>query len=209
MFGDYLDFDGNTNLARVRGNVRLIDHNTVLETDSLDFDRNINLGYFFKYGTLSDEESTLSSYYGEYSIDSKEAFFQYDVSLENPKFRLLSDTLRYNTASKKAFLLDRSVLYNKKKEITADSLYYDIAAGYSEAFGDIVFSDTLNRNMLKGEYAYVNEIVDSAYITDRAMVIDFSQKDSLFMHADTIWAVSYNIDTDSLYRRRNCGTNHN
>lgn len=229
LFGDYLDFDGNTNLARVRGNVRLIDHNTVLETDSLDFDRNINLGYFFKYGTLSDEESTLSSYYGEYSIDSKEAFFQYDVSLENPKFHLLSDTLRYNTASKyatilgptnmysgqsevyserghyntaskKAFLLDRSVLYNKKKEITADSLYYDIAAGYSEAFGDIVFSDTLNRNMLKGEYAYVNEIVDSAYITDRAMVIDFSQKDSLFMHADTIWAVSYNVDTDSLYR---------
>lgn len=229
LFGDYLDFDGNTNLARVRGNVRLIDHNTVLETDSLDFDRNINLGYFFKYGTLSDEESTLSSYYGEYSIDSKEAFFQYDVSLENPKFRLLSDTLRYNTASKyatilgptnmysgqsevyserghyntaskKAFLLDRSVLYNKKKEITADSLYYDIAAGYSEAFGDIVFSDTLNRNMLKGEYAYVNEILDSAYITDRAMVIDFSQKDSLFMHADTIWAVSYNVDTDSLYR---------
>lgn len=229
LFGDYLDFDGNTNLARVRGNVRLIDHNTVLETDSLDFDRNINLGYFFKYGTLSDEESTLSSYYGEYSIDNKEAFFQYDVSLENPKFRLLSDTLRYNTASKyatilgptnmysgqsevyserghyntaskKAFLLDRSVLYNKKKEITADSLYYDIAAGYSEAFGDIVFSDTLNRNMLKGEYAYVNEILDSAYITDRAMVIDFSQKDSLFMHADTIWAVSYNVDTDSLYR---------
>lgn len=229
LFGDYLDFDGNTNLARVRGNVRLIDHNTVLETDSLDFDRNINLGYFFKYGTLSDEESTLSSYYGEYSIDSKEAFFQYDVSLENPKFRLLSDTLRYNTASKyatilgptnmysgqsevyserghyntaskKAFLLDRSVLYNNKKEITADSLYYDIAAGYSEAFGDIVFSDTLNRNMLKGEYAYVNEILDSAYITDRAMVIDFSQKDSLFMHADTIWAVSYNVDTDSLYR---------
>ena len=229
LFGDYLDFDGNTNLARVRGNVRLIDHNTVLETDSLDFDRNINLGYFFKYGTLSDEESTLSSYYGEYSIDSKEAFFQYDVSLENPKFRLLSDTLRYNTASKyatilgptnmysgqsevyserghyntaskKAFLLDRSVLYNKKKEITADSLYYDIAAGYSEAFGDIVFSDTLNRNMLKGEYAYVNEILDSAYITDRAMVIDFSQKDSLFMHADTIWVVSYNVDTDSLYR---------
>ena len=47
LFGDYLDFDGTTNLARVRNNVRLIDKNTVLETDSLDFDRNKNLGYFF------------------------------------------------------------------------------------------------------------------------------------------------------------------
>ena len=229
LFGDYLDFDGNTNLARVRDNVRLIDHATVLETDSLDFDRNINLGYFFKYGTLSDGESLLSSYYGEYDINTKEAFFQYDVSLENPKFRMLSDTLRYNTESKyatilgptnmysggsevysergryntstrQAFLLDRSVLYNNKKNVTADSIFYDIAHGYSEIFGNIVFKDTINRNMLKGEYAYMNEIADSAYITDRAMVVDFSQKDSLFMHADTIWAVSYNLDTDSLYR---------
>lgn len=229
LFGDYLDFDGNTNLARVRDNVRLIDHTTVLETDSLDFDRNINLGYFFKYGTLSDGESLLSSYYGEYDINTKEAFFQYDVSLENPKFRMLSDTLRYNTESKyatilgptnmysggsevysergryntstrQAFLLDRSVLYNNKKNVTADSIFYDIAHGYSEIFGNIVFKDTINRNMLRGEYAYMNEIVDSAYITDRAMVVDFSQKDSLFMHADTIWAVSYNLDTDSLYR---------
>ena len=43
LFGDYLEFDGETNLARVRNNVRLIDKNTVLETDSLDFDRNVNV----------------------------------------------------------------------------------------------------------------------------------------------------------------------
>lgn len=229
LYGDYLDFDGNTNLARVRDNVRLVDHNTVLETDSLDFDRNANLGYFFKYGTLSDEESLLSAYYGEYDLNTKEAFFQFDVNLENPKFRMLSDTLRYNTVTKdatilgptnmysgnsevysergvyntytrQACLLNRSVLYNQKKDVTADSIFYDIASGYSEVFGDIVFRDAVNRNMLTGEYAYLNELNDSAYVTDRATVVDFSQKDSLFMHADTIWAVSYNIDTDSLYR---------
>lgn len=229
LFGDYLDFDGNTNLARVRNNVRLVDHNTVLETDSLDFDRNVNLGYFFKYGTLSDEESTLSSYYGEYDVNKKEAFFQYDVSLENPKFRMLSDTLRYNTASKyatimgptnmysgksevysergryntysrQAFLMDRSVLYHNNADVTADSIFYDTASGYSEVFGNIVYRDEVNHNMLTGEYAYVNEIVDSAYVTDRAVVVDFSQKDSLFMHADTIWVVSYNLESDSLYR---------
>ena len=55
--------------------------------------------------------------------------------------------------------------------------------------------------MLTGEYAYLNEIVDSAYVTGRAVITDYSQRDSLFMHADTIWAVSYNLDTDSLYRQ--------
>lgn len=229
LYGDYLDFDGETNIARVRNNVRLIDKNSVLETDSLDFDRNVNVGFFFEYGILSDEGSTLSSYYGEYDVNTKEALFLDDVSLENPRFRMLSDTLRYSTDSKvativgptniygdeseiysergrynthnrQAMLLDRSVLFNDRKEMTADSIFYDASSGYCEAFGDIIYSDTINRNMLTGGYAYLNEIVDSAYVTERALVADFSQKDTLFMHSDTIWAVSYNQDTDSLYR---------
>ena len=230
LYGDYLDYDGDTNLARVRHNVRLIDNNTTLTTDSLDFDRNKNLGYFIENGTLFDGESTLSSRYGEYDVDTKDAFFQYKVVLEHPDFKLLSDTLRYNTdnkiaiilgptnmysgesevysergryntVDKLAYLLDRSVLYNDNKDVTADSIFYNMNSGFSEVFGNIVYNDTVNRNMLTGEYAYLNEVVDSAYVTGRAVVTDYSQKDSLFMHADTIWAVSYNLDTDSLYRQ--------
>lgn len=230
LYGDYLDYDGDVNLARVRHNVKLIDKNTTLTTDSLDFDRNENLGFFTEHGTLHDGESVLTSNYGEYDVDTKDAFFQYDVSLEHPKFKMLSDTLlyntdskvatilgptniysddseiysekgRYNTAERLAYLLDRSVLYNESKNVTADSIYYDMQSGYSEVFGNIVFNDTVNRNMLSGEYAYLNEVVDSAYVTGRAVVTDYSQRDSLFMHADTIWVVSYNVDTDSLYRQ--------
>lgn len=229
LFGDYLDFDGTTNLARVRNNVRLIDKNTVLETDSLDFDRNKNLGYFFEYGVLYDETSSLRSYYGDYNTDTKIAVFKDDVTLENPKFLLLSDTLHYNTgnnvatilgptniyngnnevyaehgyyntATRQAELTERPVIYSREKNITADSIFYDTWRGYSEVFGNIVFSDTVNRNMLTGEYAYLDEIRDSAYVTGQATVVDYSHRDSLFLHSDTIWAITYNADTDSLYR---------
>ena len=229
LFGDYLDFDGTTNLARVRNNVRLIDKNTVLETDSLDFDRNRNLGYFFEYGVLYDETSSLRSYYGDYCTDTKIAVFKDDVTLENPKFLLLSDTLHYNTgnnvatilgptniyngnnevyaehgyyntATRQAELTERPVIFSREKNITSDSIFYDTWRGYSEVFGNIVFSDTVNRNMLTGEYAYLDEIRDSAYVTGRATVVDYSHRDSLFMHSDTIWAITYNVDTDSVYR---------
>ena len=229
LFGDYLDFDGTTNLARVRNNVRLIDKNTVLETDSLDFDRNRNLGYFFEYGVLYDETSSLRSYYGDYCTDTKIAVFKDDVTLENPKFLLLSDTLHYNTgnnvatilgptniyngnnevyaehgyyntATRQAELTERPVIFSREKNITSDSIFYDTWRGYSEVFGNIVFSDTVNRNMLTGEYAYLDEIRDSAYVTGRATVVDYSHRDSLFLHSDTIWAITYNVDTDSLYR---------
>ena len=229
LFGDYLAFDGTTNLARVRNNVRLIDKNTVLETDSLDFDRNRNLGYFFEYGVLYDETSSLRSYYGDYCTDTKIAVFKDDVTLENPKFLLLSDTLHYNTgnnvatilgptniyngnnevyaehgyyntATRQAELTERPVIFSREKNITSDSIFYDTWRGYSEVFGNIVFSDTVNRNMLTGEYAYLDEIRDSAYVTGRATVVDYSHRDSLFMHSDTIWAITYNVDTDSVYR---------
>ena len=36
--------------------------------------------------------------------------------------------------------------------------------------------------------------------TQRAVVIDFSQKDSLYMHADTFKIFTFNNKTDSVYR---------
>ena len=229
LYGDYLDFNGVTNIARVRNNVRLIDKDIVLETDSLDFDRNRNLGYFFEYGDLSDETGTLHSYYGEYNLDTKRAVFIDDVTLENSRFLLLSDTLHYNTANnvativgptniytggtevysdrgtfntatRHATLVERPLLFNGNRQVAADSIFYDTAIGYSEVFGNIVYTDTINRNMLTGGYAFLDEVKDSLYVTDRAMAVDFSQRDSLFVHSDTIWAVTYNLETDSLYR---------
>ena len=230
LYGDYLDFDGVANIARVRKNVRLIDKDIVLETDSLDYDRNRNLGYFYEYGELYDGTGTLRSYYGDYNVDTRTAVFMDDVTLENSRFLLLSDTLYYNTDAKlativgptnmysggtevysdrgtfntvtrHATLVERPVLYNDNRNVTADSIFYDTALGYSEVFGNIVYTDTINRNMLTGEYAFLDEVKDSVYVTGRAMAVDFSQRDSLFVHSDTIWALTYNLDTDSLYRK--------
>ena len=229
LYGDYLDFDGVTNIARVRSNVKLIDKDVVLETDSLDYDRNRNLGYFFEYGVLYDETGTLRSYYGDYNTVTKTAVFMDDVTLENSKLLLLSDTLYYNTdnklativgptniytggtevysergtfntATRHATLVERPVLFNSNRNVAADSIFYDTGRGYSEVFGNIIYTDTINRNLLTGEYAFIDEVTDSAYVTDRAMAVDFSQRDSLFVHSDTIWTVTYNNDTDSLYR---------
>lgn len=229
LYGDYVDYSGDENMARVRGNVRLIDRNTVLETDSLNYDRNANMGYYFNGGVLYDEESTLESLWGQYEVNTKDARFDNEVLLQNPQFILSSDTLCYNTATKiakivgpteidsdttrivselgyyntatrRATLLNRSVVYNGDKSITADSLLNDEITGVSEAFGNIFYSDTINRNLMTGNYGYFNQMIDSAYTTGKAVVVDYSQGDSLFVHADTIRMVSYNLKSDSVYR---------
>lgn len=229
IYGDYLYYDGMSKLAMLRENVRMINRNTVLTTDSLNYDRLYNLGYYFEGGTLTDEDNVLTSVWGEYSPSTKLAVFNHEVKLVNPKFVLTSDTLKYSTASKiatilgpsdivsdknhiysergeyntatgQAELLDRSILTNQGKKLTGDSLFYDRNLGYGEAFDNVQMNDTVNRNMLTGDYCFYNELTGNAVATIRAVAIDYSQGDSLFMHGDTLRLVSYNLNTDSTYR---------
>lgn len=231
IYGDWLFYDGNSQIAMLRENVRMINRETVLTTDSFNYDRVFNLGYFFDGGTLTDADNVLTSDWGEYSPATKDAVFNYDVKLVNPKFTLTSDTLRYNSQTKianivgpseivseanhiyselgfyntvtgKANLLNRSVLTNGAKKLVGDSLFYDRNQGYGEAFRDVVMTDTENKSILTGEYGYYNELRGDALVTDSAVAINYSQNnDSLYMHGDTLKMVTYNINTDSVYRK--------
>ena len=229
LYGDYLFYDGDVQIAKIRNHVRLENRMTTLTTDSLNYDRVTNLGYFFDGGTLMDEENVLTSDWGEYSPATKESVFNYEVTLVNPQFTLATDTLRYNTATKianivgpsdinsdenhiyselgfyntqsgQAELLNRSVLTNNGKTLTGDSLFYDRNKGIGEAFRHVEFIDTVNKNMLSGDFCFYNQQTGYAFATDKAVATDFSQGDSLFIHADTLQLFTYHINTDSVYR---------
>lgn len=213
--GEQLFYDGDAMLAEIRYNVRMEDPSMVLTTDSLNYDRTLNLGYYFEGGTLRDSLNTLTSDWGEYDTKTKDALFNYNVTLTNDNFVLTSDTLGYNTGTRiavitgpseidngsnhitstlgyyhtnedQAQLLNRSVLHNDNYRMVGDSLFYDHALGYGEAFRNVIMDDFKEKCRLTGEYAYYNEVVDSAYATGKAIAIDYSQGDSLFIHADTL-----------------------
>ena len=213
----------------MRMNVRMENRTTTLLTDSLNYDRVFNLGYYFNGGTLMDEQNVLTSDWGQYNPSTKQSVFNYDVELVNAQFTLTSDTLQYNTATKvanivgpsdiwsdnnhiysekgtyntftgKALLLDRSILMNDGKQLTGDTLYYDRNNGLGEAFWNMELKDTINKNMMTGDYGYYNEKTKYAFATKRAVAIDYSQRDSLFLHADTLLMETFALDTDSMYR---------
>lgn len=229
LYGDHLYYDGNSQIAEMRMNVRMENRTTTLLTDSLNYDRVFNLGYYFNGGTLMDEQNVLTSDWGQYNPSTKQSVFNYDVELVNAQFTLTSDTLQYNTATKvanivgpsdiwsdnnhiysekgtyntftgKALLLDRSILMNDGKQLTGDTLYYDRNNGLGEAFWNMELKDTINKNMMTGDYGYYNENTKYAFATKRAVAIDYSQRDSLFLHADTLLMETFALDTDSMYR---------
>lgn len=219
IYGNYLYYDGNTQLAKLRGNVRMENRDVTLFTDSLNYDRLKDLGYYFEGGMIVDEENELSSFFGEYSPTTKIAVFNDSVRLENPQFILYSDTLRYSTESKIATILgpstivadsgivysslgwfdtanntsmlyDRSSVVSGNKILTGDSISYNKAIGFGEAFGNMSLRDTVQKVVLEGQYGYYNEPTGFAFATDSARFVEYSQKDTLYLHADTLQMIT-------------------
>ncbi len=229
LFSDYAFYDGNDQMAEARNNVVLKNRKTTLYTDSLNFDRLYNNAYFFEGGKMVDQGTTLTSDWGEYNTKTKMAVFNYDVKMRNKKFFLTTDTLYYDTRLSmahivgpsdilsgkshiyseqgyydtkldRARLMNRSVLNNEGKQLIGDSVYYDSKTGLSKAFRNVIYTDSVNKNRLTGNYGEYHEETGYALFTDSAVAIDFSQRDSLFMHADTFKVYTFNINTDSVYR---------
>lgn len=215
VYGNYLFYDGNSEIAYLRENVRLENGQVTLFTDSLNYERIPDIGYYFDGGLIVDSLNQLSSNYGQYSPATKLAIFNDSVRLENPNFTLYSDTLHYDTESKIAtilgpsiiesdsgtihssrgwyntetnasLLLDRSEVYTGDRVLIGDSISYDKDAGFGEAFGNMFLRDTLHKVILEGQYGYYNERTEYAFATDSARFMEYSQGDTLFLHADTL-----------------------
>ena len=230
LVSDYAYYDGNEQMARARYNVVLKNRKTTLYTDSLDFDRLYDNAYFFEGGKMVDGQTTLTSDWGEYNTKTKMSVFNFDVKMKSPKFYLTTDTLYYDNArsiahivgpsdiisgnshiyseqgyydTKKdqATLMNRSVLHNQGKSMVGDSVYYDSKLGFSQAFRNVIYVDSVNKNKMTGNYGEYWENTGYALCTDSAVAIDYSQGDSLYMHADTLKVITFNIETDSVYRK--------
>lgn len=230
LTSDYAWYDGNDEMAEARHNVVLTHRKSKLYCDSLNYDRMYGIAYFFEGGKLVDKGNTLTSDWGQYNTETRIADFYYKVKLKNKNMTMSSDTLHYdsrtsmshtvgpsvivssdgnvintndgyyNTNTERSELYGRSTVVNGAKTITADSLYTNSKTKVNEGFGNVVFIDTLNKNRFLGNHIYYEENTGYGFATDSAVVIDYSQKDTLYMHADSIKIFSYDINTDSVYR---------
>ena len=233
LFSDYAYYDGNDQMAEARYNVVLTHRKTKLYTDSLNYDRLYGIGYFFEGGKMIDKDNVLVSDWGEYDTETREAVFNYSVNLKNPQFVLETDTLHYDTRTSLAHIVGpskitsgasvihtaqgyydtdkdfarlygRSTLENNGKTLTADSLFNDDKTKISEGFGNVVYNDTVNKNAMTSNYFWYNDSTGYAFATDSAVMKDYSQGDTLFVHSDTMKVYTFNIDTDSVYRKAHC-----
>jgi len=112
---------------------------------------------------------------------------------------ILSTNGWYNTQTELSMLLDRSrIIHVDGITLTGDTIYYDKANGYGRSLGNIESTDSINHMTLYGNVSEVWEDGGRGYVTDSAMLLDWSDSTAFtYMHADTLWTeeISYPIFT--------------
>ena len=167
----------------------------------------------------------LTSEYGRYELDTKQAEFTTNVHLINDQYEMNTNLLRYNTQTHIANIVDETVIisdsstvyttngwYNTSRDdatlydraqinardgktLVGDTVYYDRSRNYGEARGNVIVTDDKNKVILDGDYGYHDEASHYSYVTGRARAREFSQKDTIYLHADTLCTI---MDDDSV-----------
>src|SRR5690554_2774778 len=212
---NYAEYNGNTQFAFASGNVLLTEPKTTLQTDTLYFDRIKQQAYYRTGGTVRDTASVLTSKSGRYFAESKKYQFLSSVEIVNPKYTVNSNQLDFFSESGGAYLYGPSTITGKNstvycergyydtrgdtgyfvknskvdyenRTLYGDSIYFDRNKSFASATNNIRVIDTINKSEIRGHYAEVFREKDSVFITKRAVALTGRDKDTIYVHADTL-----------------------
>ncbi len=216
MNSKYVEYSGITQLAFAAGDVVLTEPQSVLTTDTLYFDRTKQEAFYNTKGkVVRDSSGTITSQIGRYYMNDSKYRFIKDVVLVNPDYTLNTEQLDfysesgyaymfgpstivgeastiycergfYNTNDDTGYFIKNSKINYNNRVVEGDSLYFNRKNSFASATNNIKVTDTINNSVIKGHYAEVFREKDSVFITKRALAISVQEKDSLYIHADTL-----------------------
>lgn len=215
MYADFINYNGDTKLAKARRHVKLIDKKITLTTDSLDYAMASDLASYNYSGTIKDSSNILTSLIGQYHVNEKKAYFRTNVQGTTKDYKIKSDTLIYFTNTKKVFIEGPTHIFNEKdtlyaeygwydsmknlahltkkpriwninQKVKADSIFYDKEKGDGLALGHAHIEDIENHIIVQGNRVVYNDLSKIATATDSAVLIQYSKTDSLFLHAQIL-----------------------
>jgi lipopolysaccharide export system protein LptA len=214
-------YDGNSQTAKARGDVVLMDDKMRLETNDLDYQIQTGIAYYTQGGKLADNEKTLTSKEGTYDTNSKIFYFSKDVVLLGKKDNqtINTENLTYHTITKMAYFKGKTKItskdgvvntnmgnYNTETQVSefqgrsrvedkdftleADSLMYDNSLGFGYGLGNVEIFSKEDSLFAEGDFGWIRRKDNEAKIYGDVISYMISQKDTLWLKADTVYAIN-------------------
>ena len=218
LTGDRAYYNGTTKLARVRNNVKLVNKDITLLTDSLNYNRAAGFVYYTGGGILTQQESRLTSGRGRFILGTEIFYFMDSVVIVNPDYTIYTDSMKYDTKSEISyfsgpteitgdgryiycengwydmqkdisFVTDNAYLEEAGRILKGDTLYYEAGQGFGRANSNVEMIDTAENMTLKGNFGLYYSDQQTAMVTDSALMIKIDGADTMYVHADTLRSI--------------------
>lgn len=217
IYANYLKYYSLTEMANLRGAVKLTDGHGTLTTNELDYDVARKIGTYNNGGRVVTKKSVLTSKEGVYYTDTKDIYFKRDVELKDPAYYLKSDSLLYNSQTGVAtfiaetFLRDsanrtirttagtydmrngtaqfieRTAIEDKGVRIVGDQIASDDATGMVQILGNGVLIDTAQGISILANEIFADRNKEAYLATRKPLMIIKQETDSIYVTADTLF----------------------
>lgn len=225
LHGEVLHFDGKTSIGELTGKeVRLVDDDATLITNTLYFNSKTNYAYYTTGGVITTKDSKLTSQKGYYFRNEKKIAFAGNVVMNNTDGDVFTDSLEYNTNNKIASFFGPTNIYNKDNyaycekgwhnrdlnqsnlqknayiisdtyKMFGEDIFYDKQNGFAKASRNIVVIDTVNRTYIYGDKGSYWEKTQEAEVTENPYAMMIDKEDTLFLRSDKLFLRTLKKDT--------------
>ena len=190
LYTDTLIYDRNRNLGYYKCGGKLVDSLNTLVSKHGYYYSNTKIAEF-KYDVVGiNNSSTIESDTLTYDTETKIATILGPTHiLHSDSTTIYSELGWYNSENDQSQLLKKSLInHGKGKTLSGDTIFYDKHLGIGEAFHNVILKDSINKIRLHGHYGYYKEEGEISIITDSAMMVEYSQKDTTYIHGDTLYS---------------------
>ncbi len=186
-------YDKKTETVTIPGNYKTIDADgTMLDGKDVIYNVGNKSAIFNSEVYITSKDYLI--YSRKMSTDDKTGvttFRDYSkiTSRKDPSQYIITNNGDLNKTTGEAWLRDNSQVFYKNKMLTAKDIYFNDKKGYGKATGDVFLNDPDQKMFIKGDFGEAFRDKDSAYVTKNAYAVKAFEKDSLYIHADTLLAV--------------------
>ncbi|HQV00727.1 MAG TPA: OstA-like protein, partial [Bacteroidia bacterium] len=200
---DSLDYNRNTEVAYYQHNAKITDaDNNLISKRGYYFLKEKTL-YFKDKVVLSNPKYFLYTDTLKYNTAVKIAYFMGPTRIHArtaDSTVMYCETGWYQTLNDKSYFGKKAFIQSKSQCMLADSILYDKRNGIGQAFNNVIIADTGQGVILNGSKGFMHEKKNWSYLTGRATLTQAIDNDSLYLHADTLFATYDTINKTKLYQ---------
>ncbi len=122
----------------------------------------------------------------QYSYEKQTAYFFGPTKMVNDTVTILCKKGWYNVEKKEGALFKKAEIIQKNSLIRGDTLFYNGNKQAYEGKGNVFYKDYDQNIIFIGNRAYSSNEKKYAYLTGKALALKIHNKDTVYIHADTL-----------------------